>query len=114
MHRQRRARAARKNPQVDWLETLFGSGQDLEPWQFATRAAAMFVIALVLLRISGKRSFGLKTPFDICTTVLFGAILGRGVSGASPFWGAVAAGVALVLMHRLVGLLHVPSRTFDR
>ena len=57
-----------------------------------------------MIRIAGRRSFGQKTPFDACTTVLLRAILSRAVVGASPFWSAVGATMALVVMHRAVGL----------
>ena len=89
------------------IDLVFGAGRDLTTWQMAARGAAMFVIALVMVRLSGRRSFGLRTPFDSCTTVLLGAILSRAVVGASDFWPTVAGAAALVLMHRLTGMASV-------
>lgn len=83
---------------------LFGRGPELEPWQMAARAVAVFFIALVLIRASGRRSFGQHSPFDACITVLLGAVLSRAVVGASPFWSTMAAGAALVVVHRTVAL----------
>jgi len=70
----------------------------------AARAGAVFFITLVLIRASGRRSFGQHSPFDACVTVLLGAVLSRAVVGASPFWSTVAAGAALVVVHRAVAL----------
>lgn len=44
---------------IGWL---FGDGPELTFWQMAARAAAVFVIALVLVRVSGRRSFGQHSP----------------------------------------------------
>ena len=47
---------------MDMLIALFGSGRDLDTLQMAARAAATFAGALVLIRISGRRSFGQRSP----------------------------------------------------
>lgn len=95
------------------IEFVFGDGSDLTAWQMAARAASVFVIALVLVRVSGRRSFGQHSPFDACTTVLVGAILSRAVVGASPFWSTICAGSAIVLMHRLMGNASVRWPRFE-
>jgi uncharacterized membrane protein YcaP (DUF421 family) len=92
---------------------LFGEQDDLTYWQMAARAVAMFAIALVLVRASGRRSFGQRNPFDACMTVMLGAILSRAVVGVSPFWPTVAAGAALAAVHRLVALAACHSPRFD-
>src|ERR1035437_8466696 len=94
-------------------ETLFGGGSDLSPLQMSLRAVAVFVLALALIRASGRRSFGQHRPFDACATVLLGAVLSRAVVGASPFWATMAAGTTLVLLHRAVGLASVRWAWFE-
>lgn len=89
---------------MDAVVWLFGRGTELAIWQMAARALIVFFIALLLIRASGRRSFGQHTPFDACVTVLLGAVLSRAVVGASPFWATVAAGAALVLVHRVLSL----------
>lgn len=85
------------------IRVVFGEGPELTEWQMALRAAVIFAIALALVRLSGRRSFGQHHPHDGCMTVLLVAILSRAVVGASPFWATVAAATALALMHRISG-----------
>jgi uncharacterized membrane protein YcaP (DUF421 family) len=89
---------------MDVLIKLFGAGSELAPGQMALRGIAIFFVTLALIRISGRRSFGRHAPFDACVTVLIGATLARALVGASPFLATVCAALAVVLMHRLIGL----------
>lgn len=99
---------------ADFLDVLFGSGTDLNGLQMVDRAIAIFVLTLVMIRLSGRRSFGQGRPFDACTTVLLGAVLSRAVVGASPFGPTVLAGVAIVALHRLVGVASIRWAWFER
>jgi len=66
---------------IELIHLVFGEGSDLEIWQMSMRGAVVFVVALVLIRASGRRSFGQHSPFDACITVLLGAVLSRAVVG---------------------------------
>lgn len=99
---------------IGWTEALFGSGPDLDTLQMVDRALAVFVLALAMIRLSGRRSFGQGRPFDTCITVLLGSVLSRAVVGASPFWPTVLACAALVLLHRIVGIASIRSTWFER
>ena len=96
-----------------WIDILFGDGSDLGPLQMVDRALAVFVIALVMIRLAGRRSFGQHSTFDACTTVLLGAVLSRAVIGASPFWATVLACAALVVVHRIIGMASTRSAWFE-
>ena len=98
---------------MDWTTIVFGDDATLNPWQMGARAAVVFFMTLLLIRISGRRSFGQRSPFDAATTVLLGAVLSRGVVGASPFWATIAAAAVLVVLHRAIGWLSVRSDRFD-
>jgi uncharacterized membrane protein YcaP (DUF421 family) len=93
---------------------LFGQGSNLTAVQMCVRAGAGFVIAVILVRIAGRRSFGMRSPFDVVISLLLGAVLSRAVVGASPFWPTVAASTVLALLHRLFGLLGTMSHRIGR
>ena len=95
------------------VETVFGSGQDLDTLQMAARAGLVFVFALAMIRVSGRRSFGQHRPFDACATVLLGAVLSRAVVGASPFWPTMAAGGTIVLLHRGIAMASLRWPAFE-
>jgi hypothetical protein len=97
----------------DLIDRLFGAGSDLDPLQMAMRALAVFVLALVMVRCAGRRSFGQHRPFDACLTVLLGAVLSRAIVGASPFWATMAAGAVIVAMHRAVAIASLRWPAFE-
>jgi uncharacterized membrane protein YcaP (DUF421 family) len=97
----------------DIVQILFGDGERLDALQMAMRSAVVFVLALAMIRFSGRRSFGQRRPFDACTTVLLGAVLSRAVVGASPFWPTMAAGAVIVLLHRLAAMASLRWPRFE-
>jgi uncharacterized membrane protein YcaP (DUF421 family) len=100
----------KKGKLMDTLIAVFGSGKDLDSLQTAARAAAVFIGALVCIRISGRRSFGQRSPFDYVVAILLGATLSRAIVGASPAIPTVVASFVIVLLHRVLawGCLHSP------
>jgi uncharacterized membrane protein YcaP (DUF421 family) len=98
----------------NYMDLVFGSGSDLGIVQMAARAVVIFVLALAMIRLSGRRSFGQHSSFDASMTVLLGAVLSRAVVGASPFFATVAAGLAVVVMHRTIAWISLRWPAFDR
>lgn len=99
---------------MDTLTQIFGIGKDLSVLQMTDRALVVFIIALVLIRISGRRSFGLHTPLDNIITIVLGAVLSRAIVGASDFMPVIASSAILVLVHRLFAWLMVRYSIFSK
>jgi uncharacterized membrane protein YcaP (DUF421 family) len=85
---------------MEILYQIFGVGKDLSTLQMCDRAIIIYFIALIMLRISGRRTFGKKTAFDNTIAIILGAVLSRVVVGASDFVPTVACSLTLVLIHR--------------
>jgi uncharacterized membrane protein YcaP (DUF421 family) len=79
---------------------IFGQGKELNALQMSSRGVVMFVIALILIRISGRRSFGIRTALDNIITISLGAVMSRAIVGASAFVPVVVCCLVIVLLHR--------------
>lgn len=99
---------------MDWIIKIFGEGKDLNVLQMTCRGIVVFLIALILIRISGRRSFGMRTALDNIIVVLLGAVLSRAVVGASPFIPNIVACTFIVITHRLLGFLVTKSTIIAR
>lgn len=95
---------------MELLVSIFGEGKELTVLQMSCRAIAVFVLALVMLRITGQRTFGHKTAVDQVVMIMLGTILSRAVTGSSPFVPVIGASVVIVLFHRLLGWLSIYSK----
>jgi uncharacterized membrane protein YcaP (DUF421 family) len=87
------------------LQELFGRVEDLTAVTMAVRSLIMFFIALLLIRVGGMRIFGKRTAFDNILVIMLGAILARGVVGASSFFSTVAAAAVMIVIHKILGWL---------
>jgi len=99
---------------MEILIKIFGEGKDLNALQMSSRGMVIFFIALILIRVSGRRSFGVRTPLDNIITISLGAIMSRAVVGASDFVPVVVCCFVIVLLHRLFGWLIAHSKAFGR
>jgi uncharacterized membrane protein YcaP (DUF421 family) len=99
---------------MDTIHFLFGEGEKLNMLQMSMRAFVMFCIMLLLVRFTGRRAFAKKSSFDNIIVIMLGAVLARGVVGASPFWSTVAASVVMVIMHWIIAWLAVKNRVLER
>lgn len=99
---------------METLGAVFGQGTELSGLQAALRAIVVFGICLVLIRLSGRRSFGQRSPFDYVVAILLGATLSRAIVGASPIVATVSASLALVVIHRALAWLCMCSPRLER
>ncbi|WP_121353554.1 DUF421 domain-containing protein [Flavisolibacter nicotianae] len=90
----------------------WGVKEDIGLAEIAARSAVMFLITLVLLRLAGMRPFGKGESFDKIITFLIGAIISRGVVGATPFVSTVVSVIVILLIHQALSRLSVYSKWF--
>jgi uncharacterized membrane protein YcaP (DUF421 family) len=93
---------------VSW-DALWGSGEQLDVVQMSVRSAFYFFLLLVLVRIGGSRVFSRMSAFDNVVMIALGAVAARGIVGASPAAGTIAACAMIVFLHRLCARLAVGS-----
>jgi uncharacterized membrane protein YcaP (DUF421 family) len=72
---------------------------DLPWWEFIARGAMIYLALLVLVRLSGKRTVGQFTPFDLVVVLLLSEAVSNSLSGGD---SSVAGG--LILATTLIGL----------
>jgi uncharacterized membrane protein YcaP (DUF421 family) len=99
---------------MDRLTEIWGIKENIGLLELAARAAVMFVVSLVLLRLSGMRPFGRDNTFDTIITFLIGGILSRGVVGATPFLSCIAGAVAILLANKALAKLSCTSPFFEQ
>ncbi len=90
-------------------EALLSKG-DAVTWQhMLVRTFIMYFITLLLIRIGGLRIIGKKSGFDLVIVIMLGAVLSRGVVGASSFPLSVMAGTVMVVLNRLLAWMSLEN-----
>ena len=92
------------------IHELFGQGSNLNMLQMSLRAIVIFFVALILIRYTGMRVFGIKSAFDTCIIIMLGAVLSRAVVGASPFIPTIVACTTLVIVHKIIAIISVNNQ----
>lgn len=79
-------------------------------WEIVLRASVVYFVMLALLRLSGKRTVGQFTPFDLLVLVLLGdAVQGSMIAGDQSLQGGLILTATLLGWNRLVGFVTARS-----
>lgn len=79
-------------------------------WHFLLRAVAIYVLVMLLVRLSGKRAVGQFTPFDLVLLILLGNAVQNGLNGGDN--SLVGAGIlAICLIALNYGVAFVAARS---
>ena len=79
-------------------------------WELPLRVALIYVGLLVLVRVSGKRTVGQFTPFDLLVVLLLSEAVSAGLAGGDEsVTGAFLAAVTLIALNLLVAVLTARS-----
>jgi len=89
--------------------------RELPWWEFIIRGAGCYIGLLILLRLTGKRSFGEMSPFDIVVLILVGGALRSAMVGKDDsFLGPFFAVAGVLALDKVLGVLATLSPAFNR
>jgi len=94
--------------------SIFGVKDHLSLGQECARAALIFCYGLLLLRLSGRRTFADWSALDIILSIIIGSALARAMTGSAPLPGTLAAAAVLTALHVLIGYLVARSKPWSR
>jgi uncharacterized membrane protein YcaP (DUF421 family) len=79
-------------------------------WELVARGATIYLFLLVLVRLSGKRTIGQFTPFDLLVVMLLSEGVSNGLlGGEESLLGALIAACTLVGLNNLVSRISARS-----
>ncbi len=84
-------------------------------WEYVLRAIVVYIVLLGMIRISGKRTMGQFTPFDVLLIVLLGnavqnALLGKDTS----LLGGLLLAAVLIALNWMTGFIASRSRMAEK
>ena len=84
-------------------------------WHFVLRACAIYVLVMVLVRVSGKRAVGQFTPFDLVLLILIGNAVQNGINGGdNSLTGAAIMATTLIALNYAVAFVTSRSRKVEK
>ncbi|MBL0406824.1 hypothetical protein JKG68_23040 [Microvirga aerilata] len=89
---------------MDAVDVVLGLGlesREINVLQMGLRAAVVFIVTVLMVRLAKKRFMGRATAFDVILGIMIGSIVSRAVTGNSPFLPALGATAVLLGMHWL-------------
>lgn len=87
---------------------------ELPWWEFVIRGAVVYLVLLLMVRVSGRRTVGQFTPFDLLVVMLLSESVSNSLSGGdqSLLGGLIIAGV-LVALNMTMSYLSSHSKTMS-
>ena len=83
-------------------------------WEFILRAGVVYLALLAMVRISGKRTVGQFTPFDLVVVMLLSEAVSGSINGQdASLPGGLIAAATLVALDVLIAVATARSRRFD-
>jgi uncharacterized membrane protein YcaP (DUF421 family) len=83
-------------------------------WEFIVRAGAVYLILLAMVRVSGKRTVGQFTPFDLVVVLLLSEAVSGSINGQDDSLpGGLIAAATLLLLDMAIAYGSSRSKRFD-
>lgn len=84
---------------------------DLPWWEFIVRGAVVYVALLAMVRLSGRRTVGQFTPFDLLVVMLLSEAVSNSLSGGDDsLGGGLIIAATLIVLNVAVSVLSTYSR----
>ena len=88
---------------------------DLPWWEFILRAAIVYACLMVLVRVTGKRTVGQFTPFDLLVVMLLSESVTGSLTGSdSSLLGGLIAAITLIGLNFAAGWASARSKKVDQ
>ena len=105
------------NAFYDFAAPLLGLGaepKDLTFAQISLRGILVFLVTLLMVRLSSRRSLAEKTAFDAILLVILASVLSRAINGSASFFASIGASFVLVVLHRFFAWIACRSHAFGK
>lgn len=88
---------------------------DLPWWEFVVRGAVVYLALLVMVRLSGRRTVGQFTPFDLLVVLLLSEAVSNSLSGGDDsVGGGLIIAATLLTLNAVVAMLSANSRGMSK
>lgn len=82
-------------------------------WELVLRAVSIYVALLVMVRVSGKRTVGQFTPFDLLVMLLLSESVSNALTGGDDsLAGGLLVALVLIMLNYLASVLSARSPRF--
>jgi uncharacterized membrane protein YcaP (DUF421 family) len=96
------------------MDALLGTTHNVNAAQECVRALIIFLYGLVMLRLSGRRTFARMSALDSVITIVAGSVLAQGMTGSVPIGPAMIGVAVLIALHALVSFAVARSDALSR
>ncbi|NUS60040.1 MAG: DUF421 domain-containing protein [Lysobacter sp.] len=84
-------------------------------WEYVLRAVVVYVVLLGMIRVSGKRTMGQFTPFDVLLIVLLGNAVQNALLGSDQsLVGGLLLAAVLITLNWTTGFLSSRNRAAEK
>ena len=100
---------------MEALEQIIGLSEEamqLDVGEMALRAAIIYLVTLIIIRLGKKRFMGSGTAFDMIIGIMLGSMASRALTGNSPLIPTMVGAAVLVFMHWLFSGIALRSHGF--
>jgi len=88
---------------------------EISPWELLARAALIYIALLLMVRLSGKRTVGQFTPFDLLVVMLLSESVSNSLSGGDEsLVGGLVVAATLMALNTAFAVASARSRRVEK